>query len=476
MKDGRRSAWTLAAFAAPSLPLAAFGLPLVITLPNFYSQTLGLSVGMVGAAFLFVRLVDIAFDPIFGTVLDRTRWPWGRFKPWFAIGVPVLLLAVAMLFMAKPGVGPLYLWFWLAVVYAGYSITVLSHTAWAATLSADYHQRSRVYAFWQSGNVIGMILVLTLPVLLSKLKVTHNITEGVQAQGWFIILLLPLMVALALWRVDEPRKIEYAGATRATLKDYFNLLRRPTVVRLLTADLLMGMGPGIAGTLFFFYFERIKGFDRTTASALLLFYFVVAIGGAVLWSWLAKRYGKAKVLIVSCLTYAVVQFAVVTLPVADPANVLRSFLIALPFVAAAGLPYSAAPVLLRSMMADYADEERLLTGQDRTGLLYAILTGTVKIGSALAVASLIVLGALGFHAAEPAASTTGGILGLQVLYAFAPGIIGILAAWTMLRYPLTEARHAEIRRQLADRDAAEAPVIPEDIAVLSPHVASSPAE
>ena len=78
MQDGRRSTWTLAAFAAPCLPLAAFGLPLVITLPNFYSQTLGVDVGLVGLAFLLVRLVDIGFDPIFGAVLDRTTWKWGR--------------------------------------------------------------------------------------------------------------------------------------------------------------------------------------------------------------------------------------------------------------------------------------------------------------------------------------------------------------------------------------------------------------
>ena len=32
---GRRSSWTLAAFAAPSLPLAALGLPLVVYLPEY---------------------------------------------------------------------------------------------------------------------------------------------------------------------------------------------------------------------------------------------------------------------------------------------------------------------------------------------------------------------------------------------------------------------------------------------------------
>ena len=463
MAAGRRSFFNLAAFAAPCLPLAAFGLPLVITLPNYYSEVLGLSGAIVGLAFLLVRVLDIIFDPIFGTVLDRTDWKWGRFKPWMALGVPLIMVATWMLFMAEKGVGLGYLWFWLVVVYAGYSICVLSHTAWAATLSKDYHQRSRIYAFWQAGNVIGMILVLTLPVVLGILKLGGE--GGVKAQGLFIVLLLPLMAALAFWRVDEPRIVVSKTAAKATLGDYFRLLAKPTVVRILVVDLLMGLAPGIAGTLFFFYFMRVKAFDRTESAGLLLIYFAAAILGGFVWTRVAKRWGKAKTLIVASLFYAVVQFAVVTLPAGN-------FLVAIPFLILAGLPYSAAPFLLRAMLADYGDQERLESGADRTGLLYAILTGTVKIGGALAVGTMIILAGMGFSAENPAASTDLGMLGLQAFYAFAPGLLGIVAALVMIGYPLTEAKHAEILAQLGEKDAAAPPPVPEDVASLQPNVAN----
>jgi len=473
MAGGRRSTLTLAAFAAPCLPLAAFGLPLTISLPHYYSETLGLQVSAVGLAFLLVRLVDIGFDPIFGTILDRTRWSFGRFKGWMAVSTPILMLAIYMLFMAKPGVTTGYLWFWLIVVYFGYSIAVLSHTSWAAKLTTDYHERSRIYAFWQTGNVIGMIMILAMPLVLSL--ITKGIgQEGIlHGQGWFIVLLLPAMVAVNLIRVPEPKPIESvardeAGALvsgNATLADYFRLLKRPTVVRLLAADLLTGLAPGVAGTLFFFYFMRVKQFTFLESSALLLIYFVAAIFGAMIWTRLAKRMGKARALIAACVTYAVVQFAVVTLPAGN-------FWLATPFLIAAGIPYSAGALLLRSMMADYGDEERLNSGVDRTGLLFAILTGTVKIGSALAVTSLILLGALGFDAAHAANSTPLSMTGLQALYAFAPGIVGLLAAAVMIGYPLTEEKHAEILRQLGDRDGVLPPVVPEDVAGTDPNVAN----
>jgi Na+/melibiose symporter-like transporter len=375
-----------------------------------------------------------------------------------------------MLFMAKPGVGAGYLWFWLIVVYFGLSIATLAHTSWASKLTTDYHERSRIYAFWQTGNVLGMIMILALPVLLNAIRPGSTETDILHGQGWFILLLLPVMLALAIWRVpDEAPPPVKTGERSASLGDYFRLLARPTVVRILIADLLTGLAPGIAGTLFFFFFIRVKQFTFVESSALLLVYFLAAVFGAVIWTRLAKRFGKARSLITACVTYAIVQFLVVLLPAGN-------FWLATPFLIAAGIPYSAGALLLRSMLADYSDEERLASGRDRTGLLYAILTGTVKIGSALAATSLILLGMLGFDGSSAAKSTELSMAALQALYAFAPGVIGLLAAAALIGYPLTEEKHAEILRQLGERDAATPPPQPEDLAALSPDVLPRPAE
>ena len=233
----RRSNWTMAAFAAPCLPMAGLGLPLVVYLPEFYSSELGLSLAQVGAAFGAVRLLDMAFDPFIGGVMDGTRTRFGRFRPWFALGAPILMLATYMLFMAHPGVGVGYLWTWLLVLYAGVSIASLSQLAWGAAISPHYDQRSRVYGWWQGGNVIGMILVLTLPALLPYLGVKGH-AEAVGAMGWFVVALLPITVALAVARVPEP--VSPVRKERSGLGEYFKLLRRPSVARLLVVDFLVG--------------------------------------------------------------------------------------------------------------------------------------------------------------------------------------------------------------------------------------------
>ena len=448
----RRSNWTLAALAAPCLPLAGLGLPLVVYLPEYYASELGLSLTAVGTAFMAVRFLDMAFDPYIGGVMDRTRSRFGRFKLWFAIGAPILMLASYMLFMAKPGVDTLYLWIWLLVVYAGVSIASLSQLAWAAVLSPQYDQRSRIYAWWQAGNVVGMILVLTLPALLPALfpalKAQAHVI-GVQAMGWFIVILMPLTVGLALWKVPEPEvksENKHSG-----IREYLALFKRPTVVRILFADLLIGTGPAITGALFFFFFERVKGFDKSQASLLLLVYFIGGLVGAPLWTWLSHKISKHKALAVSGFVYAGMTMCSLAIPQGSmPVAALLMFLI--------GVPYAAGAFLLRAMMADIGDEERLASGVDRTGLLYAILAGTVKIGSAAAVGvTFPLLQVLGFD--PTGKGVDAGLGSLSILFAAVPAAMAILASLLVWRFPLTPERHAEIRAALAARDI-EASAVP----------------
>jgi GPH family glycoside/pentoside/hexuronide:cation symporter len=230
---------------------------------------------------------------------------------------------------------------------------------------------------------------------------------------------------------------------------------------LLFADLLMGLAPGIAGALFLFFFERIKHFDKTQSGVLLLIYFLAGLLCAPLWPLLAKRIGKHKALAVAAVIYAIVQVATVFTPEGNSGIGMLVLILA-------GVPYTAAPVLVRAMMADIGDEERLQSGVDRTGLLYAVVTGTAKLGYALAIGAFPLLQWMGFSPKTPTAS---GDMALVAMYAVAPAVMGLLVAGIMLRYPLDANRVAEIQRQLTARDAAAGsqapPAEPDPNAILT---------
>ncbi|HEX8232285.1 MAG TPA: MFS transporter [Caulobacteraceae bacterium] len=431
----------LMAYAAPSLPLAGFGLPLAVHLPNYYAEELGLPLVAVGLAFMWVKLIDIAADPVIGALMDRTRTRLGRFRAWLVAAAPVLMLSAFMLFMARPGVSAVYLWLWLLVAYVGFSMGSLAQTAWGAVLSPDYDQRSRIYGWWQAGNVVGMLLLLLLPVVM-QLGLGASRQAGMQAMGWYVVALLPLGVALAVWRTPEP---ERPRESAARISDYLALFRFGSVRRILLIDILMAWAPALTAALFFFYFQHIKGIPQAQSNLLLLVYFAAGLAGAPLWSWLAQRLGKHRAMAAVALTMAAGIMVLHFTP-------LPNLWVAGAVLALGGLPFSGSMLILRSMLADVGDEIRLETGVDRTGLLYSILTATLKTAQALAVGcSYVGLQLAGFHAGQ--ANPPQALLGLQLLFVGLPVAISLLAAASTLGYRLDARRHAAIREALERRDA-----------------------
>src|SRR5579859_884956 len=80
-------------FAAAGLPVGAYVATLAVYLPNYYARHLGLSLAAVGAAFTVVRVLDIILDPALGVMMDAATTRWGKYRPWLAASLPVLVLA-----------------------------------------------------------------------------------------------------------------------------------------------------------------------------------------------------------------------------------------------------------------------------------------------------------------------------------------------------------------------------------------------
>ena len=137
-KQGGRTplgSWRLAAFALPCVPVAAMLMPVVVYLPNYYATDLGVSLSAIGLAFGLVRLFDLWLDPTLGFLIDKTNTRFGRFKPWLVAGLPIAVLSVWMLFMARPGIGGSYILFWLILGFLGQSMATMAHVAWAARIA-----------------------------------------------------------------------------------------------------------------------------------------------------------------------------------------------------------------------------------------------------------------------------------------------------------------------------------------------------
>ena len=432
-------------FASAAVPIGAFGIAATVHLPRYFAAELGLSLALVGTVFALVRFVDIPIDTAMGLAMDRTRTRFGRYRVWMALGAPVLMLGFFMLLMTGAAVGPLYLGFWLLVMYLGYSGVLLSHLAWAGRLAPTYKERSRIFGAITGLGVVGAIAVLLIPILMSRQGASD--AEGVRAMIWFII--ASAAVTCLLLVVSTPERIAQDRPAKFTLRDYAQLLTRGNVMRLLAADLMATLGPGWMAALYLFYFKDSRGFDTASANLLLLIYVLAGFAGAPFAAWLANRISKHIAFLVTTTLYSLGLMCLPFLPKGDfPVFSVLMFQVG---AMAAGFT-----VMMRAIAADIADELRLDSGREWMGLIYAGLTATGKLATAGAIfLTFNVLAMVGYKVGAGATNTPEAIRGLELAYIVGPIIFVMAAGACFLGYRLTAERHAEIRRKLDLLDASE---------------------
>ena len=432
---------TIAAFVSPGIPLSALGLPMLVYLPPFYAEEMGLGLSLVGTVFMITRFWDVFTDPVLGVISDKVTTPLGRRRHWIILSVPILMICVYKVFIPEAPVTGNYLLFWMLLLYVGWTLLSISHMSWGAELSSDYYERARVQGWREFALVFGMLAVLILPTILEQTGNADGASK-VACMGWFTIILLPITVAIAVCNVKErpvtpPPQLGFFKATSL-------LLKNKLLMRVLIADLMIGLAPGIVGSIYIFFVTYVMQLGQWS-SMMLLVYFVASFCGIPLWMRLSyqlekhRTFGVAK--IYGCIILA-------SLLLVQPGNLWLYVLVNILF----GIESGAGAFLLRSIMADLTDHDNLESGTQRTGLYYSLLTMTNKVGSALGVGIIYpILDLIGF--APGTENTPEALEALKYIFICVPIPISLLAALLLWNFPLDSARQKELRCLLAERDS-----------------------
>jgi Na+/melibiose symporter-like transporter len=442
--DGALSLPRILTFSLANLPVAAISVAVFVYLPPYFAGHLGVGMGLVGAAWGFVRMIDIPIDVLLAVSMDRTRTPVGRYRVWMIASAPILMLSLYMLFMAPHGFGAPYLIGWLLVMYLGNSILYLSLSAWGATLATLYHERSRLFAGITAVGVIGALSVLMIPILGQSFGRTN--AQNVQAMGWFIIAVIPLCVGVAVLLTRERLTVDHKAET-FPLKDYWQVLTKPELMRLFLAQMALTLGPGWMSAIYLFFFTDAWRYTVQQASILLAVYILAGLPGAVAAPVLARRIGKHRALMVTTTCFSVGLFSIFILP---KGNVL----LALPVMMWEGAMAAGFGLLVSAMLADVGDEVRLIQGRERISLLYAVNALATKIAAAFSILlTFPLLEYLGFNPAEGAVNTPAAIHNLTIAFIAGPIVFVMLGGACVIGWRRDARRQGEIRGALDARDA-----------------------
>jgi len=424
-------------YAAPGFALAIPLVPVFTFLPTLYARDVGLGLARTGTVLFLARVLDFVLDPLIGFASDRIKTRFGRRKPWIMVGAFAAGAALVALFAPPAGVGPWYLFLWLALLYMGFTAVQVPYYAWGAELVQDYDQRTRIAGMREGLTLAGIVATGSLPVVASLVGLSER--GGLVAIAWLAILVGGPAIALLVWRVPEG-VVAGAALTRLALGPI--LANRP-FLRLFCAWFVNGLATGLPAVLFPLYLQHGLRAGQTAAGLMIFAYFAAGCAAIPLWLALSRRYGKHRVW---CGAMMMAMAAFVWVPLLRPGDNAAFLVICLITGAALGADL----VLPPAMQADVVDLDQLRTGQARAGFYFAIWgMGTKLALGAAAGGAFLALSLVGFD--PNGANTPDALFALAAIYALAPVLLKAGAVALVWRYPLTSRRHAIIRRRLDRR-------------------------
>ena len=429
---------TLAFYGLPGLVLFMPTIPAFVFLPKLYGDAIGLTAA--GAVLLFARVFDVFTDPIVGGLSDRFTSPIGRRRPWIAVGSVLAGFGLVQLFMPPESITAAYFLLWAVVLYLGWTMVYVPYTAWGAELSTNYQERARITGLREGLSLLGIVIAGAMPFVGSQIGWTE--TESTQAIAWIAVILGGPAILLLMFGVHEP-KAPPQQEKLSWREGLSGLWSNKPFVRLVAAWFLNGLANGIPAVLFLYYLEFVLQVDEAQRGALILLYFVAAVGAIPFWIWLTKRYDKHQLwctaMILTCACFIWVPLI--------PAGGVWLFA-AVCLITGAGL--GADNALPPALQADVLDYDEYKTGKQRAGVCFAIWSMSTKLALAAAAGiALPLAAAVGFS--PDGGNSTQELRLLSVIYAIGPVVLKTGAVALVWSFPITGNRQAALRRRLARR-------------------------
>lgn len=445
--------WTRkVAYGLPALALAVVGIPVYVYIPKFYSDVVGIDIGVMGIILLAVRLFDAVSDPVIGVLSDRTRTPFGRRRPYILVGG--MCVALTMLLLFTPPDDPAEnhtLWFgvWIFALFLCWTAVTVPYESLGPELTFDYDERTSLFAVRDGLLIAGTLLAAISPALVGAILGTGPSPEGERRKFfWLAVCYAPFLIGSCAWCVyrirETPTGVKRTAAA-PTLHGWRSIGDNRPFLILLTAYTISAVGSNLPATLILYYVEYVLQSQR--ADLFLMLYFVTGIFFLPAWIKLAGRYGKKNAWLLSMAINTGIFMGVFFLGPGD--EWLYGVL-----VVGSGLGFGATLALPSAIQADVIDYDELLTGKRREGLYIGIWSIAKKLAAAAGVgAALAFLGKVGYepNIDQPEQVVTT----LRILYALVPCLCNIVALAVALAYPLDAAAHRAIRAGVARRQQGE---------------------
>lgn len=407
----------------------------------FYTDTVGISAGVIGTIMLLARVLDAVLDLVMGIAVDKTRSRHGKARSWILwTSVPFGLSAI--LLVTVPDIGYTGKIVYIIVTYLLMNIVFTASNIPYGTLvsliTRDPYERSVLAIFRNFLATIGSttVGVVTLPMIAFF---------GNNQLAWIITFSIYGVVAIALfyWNFFHTReRVKPAASEQQTFKlslwvqaVLHNKYWLMIFLFLLLQFTLLSLNQGVN----VYYANYILG-DPDYVSVLTLALSIPSLLGLFIIAPVIKKIGKRNTALIG-LGLSLVGTLIVFI---DPTNV-GLVIFATVVKGLGGAPVGAT---MFAFLADTIDYGEWVSGVRAEGVLFSAGSLGQKIGMGVGTALLGWFLSIGGYVSGAATQSAGALYMIQIIFIVMPAIIVVLEIIVMLLYKL-DREYPTIMEQLA---------------------------
>ncbi len=165
----------------------------------FYTNVYGIDPAAVAVMFLVVRLVDVLWDPLVGTYVDKHSPRLGKYRAYLVLGgIPLSGFAILCFWNGFSG-SLLYAY----VTYVGmsmcYTLVNVPYGALNASLTRDTNEITILTSVRMfMANLGGLAVSLGIPILVAAMSPDGKMNTVEDAGAWFVTMTLYALVGMVL--------------------------------------------------------------------------------------------------------------------------------------------------------------------------------------------------------------------------------------------------------------------------------------
>ena len=431
----------------------------------FYTNVFGLDPGAAALMFLIVRLVDVLWDPIVGTIVDKGNPKWGKYRSWLILGgIPLVGLAILCFYNGFSG-SLVYAYITYVGMSMCYTLVNVPYGALNASLTRDTNEITILTSTRMFMANLGALCVKSLPLIIAlfapkvlnpetgKMTAVYNTPDA--AHAWFITMTIFALAGLALlifcfFQCKERVVMDEKESANVKVSDLWMEFGRNKPLRVvafffITAFAMMSVSN--AADAYFMTFNV-----GATPLLTTLFMWLGTIPAFIfmpLVPAIKRKIGK-KGMFYLFLGVAIVGMILMYTFVSIPATKSNFVLLCIAqFVKSTGI--ITATGYMWALVPEVIAYGEYTTGKRIAGIVNALTGIFFKAGMALGgVVPGLVLAWVGFNA-DATTQTPLALQGILWLVCVIPAILLLLAIWIISKYELSDEKMDEINKEIEAR-------------------------